>query len=172
MSSDLRLREHSLTAKPFWSAVLLLIRLMFLSSAAVTAGTAPYTGVKPDEFMKHWLILGPIPVSSENSPDEDSQKKAFADDLLRPGAGESVVQPKAGARVVIGGKNYEWRQVESTNDIIDLKVAKTPEDFCIAYAWAEIEMPDEMRGLLDRKSTRLNSSHRTISYAVFCLKKK
>ena len=27
-------------------------------------------------------------------------------------------------------------------------------------------------GLLDRKSTRLNSSHITISYAVFCLKKK
>src|SRR5690625_7080758 len=28
------------------------------------------------------------------------------------------------------------------------------------------------RGLLDRKSTRLNSSHVAISYAVFCLKKK
>src|SRR5690242_11833611 len=27
-------------------------------------------------------------------------------------------------------------------------------------------------GLLDRKSTRLNSSHMSISYAVFCLKKK
>src|SRR6266540_6535232 len=27
-------------------------------------------------------------------------------------------------------------------------------------------------GILDRKSTRLNSSHITISYAVFCLKKK
>src|SRR5260221_10790319 len=27
-------------------------------------------------------------------------------------------------------------------------------------------------GLLDRKSTRLNSSHTVISYAVFCLKKK
>ena len=26
--------------------------------------------------------------------------------------------------------------------------------------------------LEDRKSTRLNSSHRCISYAVFCLKKK
>src|SRR5207248_11260567 len=26
--------------------------------------------------------------------------------------------------------------------------------------------------VIDRKSTRLNSSHRTISYAVFCLKKK
>src|SRR5438094_9138427 len=29
-----------------------------------------------------------------------------------------------------------------------------------------------VRGCEDRKSTRLNSSHRTISYAVFCLKKK
>src|SRR3712207_7060251 len=28
------------------------------------------------------------------------------------------------------------------------------------------------RGLEDRKSTRLNSSHANISYAVFCLKKK
>src|SRR5438094_4772411 len=28
------------------------------------------------------------------------------------------------------------------------------------------------RSETDRKSTRLNSSHRTISYAVFCLKKK
>src|SRR5438270_9905283 len=29
-----------------------------------------------------------------------------------------------------------------------------------------------LRGILDRKSTRLNSSHSQISYAVFCLKKK
>src|SRR3712207_6855905 len=29
-----------------------------------------------------------------------------------------------------------------------------------------------IRNLLDRKSTRLNSSHANISYAVFCLKKK
>src|SRR3712207_3197637 len=31
---------------------------------------------------------------------------------------------------------------------------------------------DSRRGTLDRKSTRLNSSHANISYAVFCLKKK
>src|SRR5689334_24329599 len=30
----------------------------------------------------------------------------------------------------------------------------------------------EVRGGGDRKSTRLNSSHSSISYAVFCLKKK
>src|SRR5437879_8577182 len=31
---------------------------------------------------------------------------------------------------------------------------------------------DDPSRTLDRKSTRLNSSHRCISYAVFCLKKK
>src|SRR4051795_9311871 len=30
----------------------------------------------------------------------------------------------------------------------------------------------EFRRVLDRKSTRLNSSHTLISYAVFCLKKR
>src|SRR2546428_5042653 len=35
-----------------------------------------------------------------------------------------------------------------------------------------IEMSFPMRPDSDRKSTRLNSSHDQISYAVFCLKKK
>jgi len=39
--------------------------------------------------------------------------------------------------------------------------------------WAEVEPDDIARASTgDRKSTRLNSSHRCISYAVFCLKKK
>src|SRR5688572_31618002 len=40
--------------------------------------------------------------------------------------------------------------------------------------WQDLlEPPSRMRsGPRDRKSTRLNSSHSQISYAVFCLKKK
>src|SRR5690348_18473349 len=34
------------------------------------------------------------------------------------------------------------------------------------------DLADEGGEALDRKSTRLNSSHPSISYAVFCLKKK
>src|SRR5574337_1833769 len=33
-------------------------------------------------------------------------------------------------------------------------------------------IPDFVKSSTDRKSTRLNSSHHSISYAVFCLKKK
>src|SRR2546429_5691637 len=35
-----------------------------------------------------------------------------------------------------------------------------------------VNMEGKVVGLTDRKSTRLNSSHGYISYAVFCLKKK
>src|SRR5690242_21436145 len=37
---------------------------------------------------------------------------------------------------------------------------------------AEMRMLRVISALKDRKSTRLNSSHMSISYAVFCLKKK
>src|SRR2546430_12795188 len=35
-----------------------------------------------------------------------------------------------------------------------------------------VDVVNGLRGTGDRKSTRLNSSHSQISYAVFCLKKK
>src|SRR3712207_7652593 len=37
---------------------------------------------------------------------------------------------------------------------------------------SQLRNGDVFINLLDRKSTRLNSSHANISYAVFCLKKK
>src|SRR3712207_8982951 len=39
------------------------------------------------------------------------------------------------------------------------------------YGWDDYKGLD-VTGKTDRKSTRLNSSHANISYAVFCLKKK
>src|SRR2546426_8725102 len=45
------------------------------------------------------------------------------------------------------------------------------EGWLRAAGWWERLSPRE-RPRLDRKSTRLNSSHLVISYAVFCLKKK
>src|SRR5690348_17973224 len=51
-------------------------------------------------------------------------------------------------------------------DGVDVLVADTPEQFAAAIARLHEDRA------LDRKSTRLNSSHPSISYAVFCLKKK
>src|SRR5437588_6893329 len=47
----------------------------------------------------------------------------------------------------------------------------TPVASLIRDVWAARNV-SAMSGSRDRKSTRLNSSHTVISYAVFCLKKK
>src|SRR5258707_11332925 len=44
--------------------------------------------------------------------------------------------------------------------------------FCHSSLHCLAPTPHAGRGWTDRKSTRLNSSHANISYAVFCLKKK
>src|SRR5580765_53548 len=45
----------------------------------------------------------------------------------------------------------------------------SPSGCCSSHPCTAMRVPS---GLQDRKSTRLNSSHPSISYAVFCLKKK
>src|SRR5688572_31451099 len=47
---------------------------------------------------------------------------------------------------------------------------QTVSDMIDAFARARED--DRVGVIIDRKSTRLNSSHSQISYAVFCLKKK
>ena len=56
---------------------------------------------------------------------------------------------------------------ESTGDDF-LKACANLNDLMVAKAGID----SSSRVLEDRKSTRLNSSHALISYAVFCLKKK
>src|SRR5256885_11894355 len=55
--------------------------------------------------------------------------------------------------------------------IISPGFVKTPFVETVANAEAKAQLTAS-RDKIDRKSTRLNSSHLVISYAVFCLKKK
>ena len=49
------------------------------------------------------------------------------------------------------------------------RLKQAPDEFDgLVIGWPNYENHEQA----DRKSTRLNSSHRCISYAVFCLKKK
>src|SRR3712207_7470508 len=52
------------------------------------------------------------------------------------------------------------------------KAMARPTDAVKGMPWLKIANQGAEYGAVDRKSTRLNSSHANISYAVFCLKKK
>src|SRR5690554_7656298 len=66
-----------------------------------------------------------------------------------------------------GNRRYTVRLLDTITNV-----------YCLGFAGLDKERPDYLSiqqdpgAPLDRKSTRLNSSHVRISYAVFCLKKK
>src|SRR5689334_23814654 len=62
----------------------------------------------------------------------------------------------------------ELERLERANrDSMEVQVIRT-----YLETMAELPWNKRTEESLDRKSTRLNSSHSSISYAVFCLKKK
>src|SRR5688572_31466409 len=86
-----------------------------------------------------------------------------------------VVDDETGIReaikMTLEYEGYKVDEARSGHDGLD-KAARVPYDAILL----DIKMPIldgiEVLENLDRKSTRLNSSHSQISYAVFCLKKK
>src|SRR5690554_7679371 len=84
-------------------------------------------------------------------------------------------------------KHPERIQLYSLNTPNGIKVALALEEMQLAYEahtvditqgdqhtaeYKALNFNNKIPSIIDRKSTRLNSSHVRISYAVFCLKKK
>src|SRR5437879_9296544 len=71
-----------------------------------------------------------------------------------------VYFPKA-----VSDSTFAFETNSEPGQFVPVHIHPTQEEFILV----QVGMLDLK---LDRKSTRLNSSHRCISYAVFCLKKK
>src|SRR5690625_5471877 len=77
----------------------------------------------------------------------------------------------------IAVSSYQGGHVEYFKYIVDLLKENDAEHIKVFGGGGGTIIPREIKelhdyGVEDRKSTRLNSSHVAISYAVFCLKKK
>src|SRR5690625_6374058 len=84
---------------------------------------------------------------------------------VREGAPFAAAAEKAGvAPVFIAPARASERTLEG--------VAKYSKGYIYAVSRDGVTGTEQESQTLDRKSTRLNSSHVAISYAVFCLKKK
>src|SRR3712207_7984822 len=82
---------------------------------------------------------------------------------------------------MLGIMSDAWDQVNDDNDIRVAILTGAGGAFCAGAdlsAMTQSHPSDSFEGgtfdpsVIDRKSTRLNSSHANISYAVFCLQKK
>src|SRR3712207_8120905 len=68
-------------------------------------------------------------------------------------------------------RKKEMGEIHTCN-LLSLNLAEITEEELEKYTGLAVRVLDNTIDLTDRKSTRLNSSHANISYAVFCLKKK
>src|SRR3712207_7610358 len=78
-------------------------------------------------------------------------------------------------REVVSSDRQEFDELVATmNSALSIGVSNaTAVDVATAIGEASRRtQPEHAVRFVDRKSTRLNSSHANISYAVFCLKKK
>src|SRR5256885_9222525 len=75
-----------------------------------------------------------------------------------------------GDRMVVGRQFFEDGSDELVQ-VVDLLELAPRVLVDLAFAREDVQRLEQFDGLADRKSTRLNSSHLVISYAVFCLKK-
>src|SRR5437867_7586935 len=105
--------------------------------------------------------------------------------MVALGGRGTLLGPALGAAAIVGLKNlvsvYTHRWLLILGGVYIGTIVYAPEGIVGAIRqWTKGERTMGKKAVvsilalvvLDRKSTRLNSSHRTISYAVFCLKKK
>src|SRR5689334_23671254 len=87
---------------------------------------------------------------------------------------EVEAQKKRLKNLIVLGKERGYLTYAEINDHLpdDMTDAEQIEGVVTMLADMGIAVYDEAPDAEDRKSTRLNSSHSSISYAVFCLKKK
>src|SRR5690348_4725107 len=90
-------------------------------------------------------------------------------------AGSTSIRPASAVRPSSIGNSMPQRSVR----LISMAIVNAPSVTSVSMNQRSLTCPPESRtrrrssaGASDRKSTRLNSSHPSISYAVFCLKKK
>jgi CubicO group peptidase (beta-lactamase class C family) len=91
-----------------------------------------------------WLRLSPIPIVDRQGaaqPDESTQRKAFAADLLAAQGGEAQVRPHLGEKMSVNGAEREWQVVHPVDDMISLNSAGKKDDFEVAYAATEFDVP-------------------------------
>src|SRR3989449_7302579 len=97
-------------------------------------------------------------------------------DIIAKVDGRRVETPSALSRSVAGlapGTKVELEIIRNGDRRpLTVDLGERKEETIVASIPSPPPQPEVRLGLKDRKSTRLNSSHGYISYAVFCLKKK
>src|SRR5437762_12129040 len=173
MSSPLRPAIRRYAEHPFWQAVgiLLLAYIVVVGVVPILPGSA----IVPKSVVLQYMItvlVGVLIYVSDNEERWRQFKEPIQAVLVEPRLKVVRAVVVAGVTALVGLVAYG--QVKTTVAAPpNLRSIHPAPPADITFRGKTITLTGLENPLrLDRKSTRLNSSHRCISYAVFCLKKK
>src|ERR1039457_6822972 len=154
MKMKLQIKLHSMKTILICIIVIFASVSIFSQNISVSGQVADTSGKKP--LGKANVIFAHLPDLKIKGIIADNNGR-FKIDNLTPGKYLLTVS-------FLGYKSYK-RNID-IDRVIDLpKIYLIPE----GLEMHEIDIIGKTSGVIDRKSTRLNSSHLVISYAVFCL---
>lgn len=104
----------------------------------------PINQLTPGQWFHSWLICGPIPLQEHHSPEQTLQHyPGFETDYLIKSGGETNLKVKAGDVVRLKGSSLRWKYVNSSDSVIDLVANVSRTSPVAAYAYTEVESPEE-----------------------------
>ncbi len=116
-------------------ATIVLITLLSNARAAET--------LKPDSqgYIRDWLMLAPIRL-----PEGRMGTELILDDQIK---NEGAIQPKAGDKIIINGKELTWRPITAATNYFDFNaILKSVNDHTVGYMVTYIECDHEMPGVI------------------------
>jgi hypothetical protein len=120
--------------------IFLIIVFAFFFKAPAESQQITAQRVTPREWIKSWLIFGPIPLQKHKDPSLSyNHLDGFKIDYLKKAGGENNLHVKAGDVLKFKNSSAKWQLYQSPDSIIDLEKALSEKDYALAYAYTEIQ---------------------------------
>ena len=117
--------------------------------AAAVADVPVYTNEPSAEYLTRWLVCGPYPFAPGPSGGPETYLwPALQEDFLAASGGEANPKIADGATVTAGSTTCRWTPYASPTVVVSLDKAVTATDGVLAYAYAEIESPEDRACIL------------------------
>ncbi len=127
-----------------WRYRIWIVCLLTLALAQAFAQAPAYQGEPSGEYLKSWLLCGPFRLTEapERYTDE-AHLQGFDTDFLEESGGEGGISPKEGDAVSHGDAQAAWHRHESADFFVNMDKAVSESPAVCAYAYAEIDSPQE-----------------------------
>ena len=95
------------------------------------------------------IMLKAVTAGNSKKVSSTSQLNAFNSDWFEA-SGPANVRPIAGQKQEVDGEKYTWKKMRPEDGLVDFLdgASRGSHDFCVGYAWAEVESPTDTEAWL------------------------